>query len=259
MGSLPRGVARHQLFTFFALSYVIGWSMLPFGSFIAFAPLLSVLIVVPLAEGRAGLRRVGARMVRWRVAPVWYLLAVGVPLLVHAVAITANVIAGAPSPAWQQFDPWYSVLLVFGLSLVNPLEGALGEEPGWRGFAQPELQRRRSPLAATAVLALAVTGWHLPLVFLPQFDLTPVDILSTLAVTFWYAWLFNRTGGSALLTLVAHATEGTIDTNALWTAGADTARERVAWMLASVTLAIVLLLADRRAWRAPDAASRTEP
>jgi hypothetical protein len=43
-------------------------------------------------------------------------------------------------------------------------------------------------------------------------------------VTFWYAWLFNHTGGSVLMTLVAHAIEGSIQTEQLWTAGAAAAR-----------------------------------
>jgi uncharacterized protein len=41
---------------------------------------------------------------------------------------------------------------------------------------------------------------------LPQFGLRPVELLTTFAVTFWYAWLFNHTGGSVLMTLVAHST-----------------------------------------------------
>ena len=99
--------------------------------------------------------------------------------------------------------------------------GRLGEEPGWRGFAQPRLQSRWSPLASSALLGVLITGWHLPLVFLPQFDLGLPDIASTVVVTFWYAWLFNRTGGSVLLTLIAHATEGCVNIQGLWPAGAE--------------------------------------
>ncbi|MCD2195790.1 CPBP family glutamic-type intramembrane protease [Actinomycetospora endophytica] len=57
---------------------------------------------------------------------------------------------------------------MFAVRLVNPLDGPLGEEPGWRGFALPGLQARLSPLAATAIaiLAVVVTVWHLPLVLI---------------------------------------------------------------------------------------------
>jgi membrane protease YdiL (CAAX protease family) len=32
--------------------------------------------------------------------------------------------------------------------LINPADGPLGEELGWRGYALPDLQAKRSPLAA---------------------------------------------------------------------------------------------------------------
>ena len=78
------------------------------------------------------------------------------------------------------------------------------EEPSFRGFAQPELQAHRSPMAATAIMAVLVTGWHLPLFFMPVFNAHPIGIVTTVAVTFWYAWLFNHASGSSLLTLIAH-------------------------------------------------------
>lgn len=109
--------------------------------------------------------------------------------------------------------------VVFAIRLVNPLDGPMGEEPGWRGFAQPRLQADRPPLSATALLALLVAVWHLPLVLLPEFDLRPIDLLTTASVTFFYAWLFNRSGGSVLMTLVAHATEGSINTGEFWADG----------------------------------------
>jgi hypothetical protein len=57
------------------------------------------------------------------------------------------------------------------------------------------------------------------LVFIPEFDLALPDIVTTDACRLWYAWLFNRTGGSALLPLIAHATEGSVNIQGLWPAG----------------------------------------
>jgi uncharacterized protein len=248
-------VRRRELVIFFALSYLIAWSTVPFGSFLAFSPLVSAIVVVLIAEGLPGLARLGRRVIRWRVNWIWYAAAIGLPLLVHAVAIGLNMAAGAPAPSLDQFQPWYAVLLVLGLGIVNPLEGPLGEEPGWRGFAQPRLQSKWSPLASTAVLGLLITGWHLPLVFMPQFDLSLPDIATTVAVTFWYAWLFNRTGGSVLLTLIAHATEGSINFQVLWPAGPDADRTTWIWLTSWALLVVALLIFDRKSWRtAPDSA-----
>jgi membrane protease YdiL (CAAX protease family) len=248
-------VRRRELVIFFFLSYLIAWSTLPVGSFLAFSPLISAIIVVTVAEGWRGLARLGRRLIRWRVNWIWYAAAIGLPLLVHAVAIGFNMAAGASAPSLAQFHPWYAVLMVFGVSMVNPLEGPLGEEPAWRGFAQPRLQSRWSPLLSATVLGLLITCWHLPLVFMPQFDLGLPDIASTMLVTFWYAWLFNRSGGSVLLTLIAHVTEGCVNTGALWAAGPDANREAWTWLLSWALLVVALLIFDRKSWRtAPDSA-----
>src|SRR6478609_3681375 len=113
-------VGRHPLAIFFALSYLIAWSMLPFGTFLPFAPLVSAIVVVVIAEGLAGLARLGRRLIRWRVSWVWYAAAIGVPLLVQLVAIGLNLAVGAPAPSLTHFQPWYAVLLLFGLRMVSP-------------------------------------------------------------------------------------------------------------------------------------------
>ncbi|HLM20704.1 MAG TPA: CPBP family glutamic-type intramembrane protease [Propionibacteriaceae bacterium] len=248
-------VRRRELVIFFVLSYLIAWSTLPFGSFLAFSPLFSAIIVVTIAEGWRGLAQVGRRLIRWRVNWIWYAAAIGLPLLVHALAIGLNMAAGAPAPSLAQFQPWYAVLMVFGLSMVNPLEGPLGEEPAWRGFAQPRLQSKWSPLASAALLAVLITSWHLPLVFMPQFDLGLPDIATTVLVTFWYAWLFNRSGGSVLLPLIAHVTEGCVNIHRLWPAGPFTDRQSWTWLIATGLLVLALLIFDRKSWRtAPESA-----
>jgi membrane protease YdiL (CAAX protease family) len=248
-------VRRRELVIFFVLSYLIAWSTLPFGSFLAFSPLFSAIIVVTIAEGWRGLAQVGRRLIRWRVNWIWYAAAIGLPLLVHALAIGLNMAAGAPAPSLAQFQPWYAVLMVFGLSMVNPLEGPLGEEPAWRGFAQPRLQSKWSPFASAALLAVLITSWHLPLVFMPQFDLGLPDIATTVMVTFWYAWLFNRSGGSVLLPLIAHVTEGCVSIHRLWPAGPFTDRQSWTWLIATGLLVLALLIFDRKSWRtAPESA-----
>jgi membrane protease YdiL (CAAX protease family) len=248
-------VRRRELVIFFVFSYLIAWSGMPFGSFYAFSPLISAIVVVSIAEGLPGLARLGRRVIRWRVNWIWYAAAIGLPLVVHAVAIGLNMAAGAPAPSLAQFHPWYSVLLLFGLRMVNFTDGPMGEEPAWRGFAQPRLQANWSPLASTAVLALLITAWHMPLVFMPQFDLGLPDIASTVLVTFWYAWLFNRTGGSVLLPLIAHVTEGCVNTGGLWPAGPDADRHAWMWMISWALLVVALLIFDRKSWhRAPESA-----
>ncbi len=240
-------VRRHRVATFFVLAYVLAWAGIPWNSFYAPGALLAALIVVALTEGLPGLRRLGARVIRWRVSWVWYVLAVAVPLLVHLASVSVNVGLGASAPSLDFLTPWYGLPLAIGLHIVDPFGGPLMEEPSFRGFAQPEMQRNRSRLAATAMMAVLISGWHAPLFFMTVFGAHPIGFVTTVAVTFWYAWLFNHAAGSVLLTLIAHGVEGSVETNSLWS-GADL--ERLNWTYALVwsLVALGLVVVDRRFW-----------
>jgi membrane protease YdiL (CAAX protease family) len=139
------------------------------------------------------------------------------------------------------------------------LDGPLGEEPGWRGYALPHLQTARSPLGAGMILAPLVAMWHLPLVAVGQLD--AIGLAGTAGITLVYVWLFNHTGGSVLLTMVFHVTQGTISYAALGFTGADAVR--MAWIASGLwcALAAVLILLDRPAWQEapPPAVAHRDP
>ncbi len=258
-------VKRHPIITFFVLTYAIGWGCIPFWTFAAFSPLVAALIVIPLTQGLSGLRELGSRMIRWRVRWYWYAVAIGLPLGVVLLTAGLNVALGASAPSLAQFGSVSTILLVFAVRLVNPGDGALGEEPGWRGFALPGLQSTLSPLASTLILGVLVSGWHAPILFLEEGSLQPPIVvgylLGSVAVTFWYSWMFNRTGGSVLITLVSHAFQGTITIGGLWSAGADFAQANLLFGVVASAVAIGLVVFDRKAWRgpAPEPATTTPP
>ncbi|QWH15509.1 CPBP family intramembrane metalloprotease (plasmid) [Bacillus mycoides] len=51
----------------------------------------------------------------------------------------------------------------------NFLAGPLGEEIGWRGFAQIELQKKHSPLKTSIIIGFWWGMWHLPIWFTTGF------------------------------------------------------------------------------------------
>jgi membrane protease YdiL (CAAX protease family) len=263
MSSLSSVVKRHPLITFFVLAYAISWGFLPIEAvrFMPAGPFIAALIVIPLAQGWAGLRELGSRMIRWRVRWYWYVVAIGLPLAVVMLTAGLNVALGASAPSLAQFGSVTTVLMVFAVRLVNPADGALGEEPGWRGFALPGLQSTLSPLVSTLILGVLVSGWHVPILFLEEGGLQPSYLggflLGTVGVTFWYSWLFNHTGGSVLITLIAHATQGTITIGGFWSAGADLAQANLLMGVVASAVAIGLVVFDRKAWRAPAPARAT--
>ena len=246
-------IRRHRLVAFFVLSYAVAWAGWPFWAagllpeplFLACGPLVAALVVVGVAEGRPGYGALLKRMTRWRVGALWWVVALTLPPAMVLATALLNTAAGAPAAAFGGLA-WGELALLFGLYLVNPLGGALGEEPGWRGYALPRLQADRTPLAAALVLGVVVAGWHLPLVVFGM--LGAIGLLSTVAITVVYVWLFNRGRGSALLILVAHALQDSFTFGSLGYSAADTARAEYLYCLVVVVVAATLVVVDRAAW-----------
>lgn len=91
----------------------------------------------------------------------------------------------------------------------------LGEEPGWRGFALPRLQKKYGAFRATLLLGSVWSIWHLPVFFIdPRSShgitnpliLTALILLTALGIvlySFFYTWIYNNSG-SLLLMMVLH-------------------------------------------------------
>lgn len=168
-------------------------------------PIGAALVVTAIADGRPGLRAWARRLWNWKVSWRWY---VGILLSVPAVLVlSALVFSGGRVHA-----PSATVLLALlpGL-LIQMVTTGLAEEPGWRDFALPRMQRLiGAPKAAVAIGALWGV-WHLPL-FLSEWgewpDVTwyrPLEFVA-FCITFnvVMTWVFNRTGQSLPMAMLLH-------------------------------------------------------
>jgi uncharacterized protein len=221
--------------------------LLPRFEFLPIGPLAAALIIIALTEGSAGFRAWGRRLIRWRVGWVWYAAALLLPALLVLLTGFVNMSLGAQAPALADIT-WSGLLTVFAIRLVNPMDGPLGEEPGFRGYAVPLLQAGRVPLLSAVILGALVSLWHFPLVLFGQ--LNSIGLPTTFAITFLYVWLFNRTGGSVLLTLLFHNSQGTFTVGSYGFAGADAGRAEVIYFGFVVLAVLATVLWDRDAWRA---------
>ncbi|HVH95210.1 MAG TPA: CPBP family intramembrane glutamic endopeptidase, partial [Nocardioidaceae bacterium] len=86
---------------------------------------------------------------------------------------------------------------------------ATGEELGWRGFALPRLQARRSALTASLIVGAVWGTYHFPLFLLGSpvrpFALFLPFALSCTIMSIFYTWMYNGTGGSLLIAVLLHA------------------------------------------------------
>lgn len=172
----------------------------------AFAPAFVALALTARAEGRAGVRALLDRLFRWRVRARWYVFALG---FMAAVKLTTALAHRVVTGAWPRFGdtPW--VLLIAATVLSTVVGGQSGEELGWRGYALPRLAARFGLGIASLVLGVIWASWHLPLFWLQGADTLgqsfPAYLLQVTAFSVAIAWLYWRTDGSLLLTMLLHA------------------------------------------------------
>jgi membrane protease YdiL (CAAX protease family) len=203
---------RRGLFAFFLLAFLLSWYpwiiALTRGQTSgpnALGPFVAGIIVTAFAYGRSGLREFFGRLVRWRVGLKWYAITFATPILICLIAVAISLCFVSHSQILNLSTEKLRELpdrFLFTLLFVG-----LGEEPGWRGFALPQLQARHSPFIASLILAPIWALWHLPLIG-NEFPLPIVApfVLSVFGGTFVLTWLFNGTKGSVLLPMLFHAT-----------------------------------------------------
>jgi len=213
MDPITSFIKRHPLITFFVLAYAFSWwpwtlsaANNPFGSpLFPLGPMLAALILAAVIKGRAGLKALLARVVRWRVNLRWYGVALLLPVALGLVAFGLNLLLGAPLPAAAQLPPPAAILS--GL-LVQLIFIGVGEELGWRGFALPRLLEGRSALAASLTLGLLWLGWHLPAY--ATGTISAIFILIPLITASLFTWLHQHTNGSVLIAILFHSMLNTV-------------------------------------------------
>jgi membrane protease YdiL (CAAX protease family) len=135
----------------------------------------------------------------WRAVRIWSTL----PKLVLGVALGASAVLIAAFTAaffmtksgidrWQ----WSSLTQILTLFIPNLLGGPLGEEPGWRGFALPRLQRRFDPVTSSLLLGFLWANWHLPLIMARVYNVA------------WWQFTILTMAASVFLSLICIVTRG---------------------------------------------------
>lgn len=246
-----RGISRPALITFLVLGILLSW----YPWFFALAqgkttgpnPLglfLAALIASAVDGGWRGPVSLLVRIARPRGPALVWLAAILVPAL--ALAITAGVARyrgiaiDLPAPNWTALADQFLITFLFV---------ALGEEPAWRGFLLPMLQRRLHPFIATLAVAAVWAPWHIPL-FGSEFtpDIIPMFLVSLLGGALVLSWLYNATQW-ILPGMICHALINTLGAGFVFQGVAAEAIAQFWWIYAltwlGLGLAVTLLTAGR--------------
>ncbi|HEX5905870.1 MAG TPA: hypothetical protein VFY56_02545 [Propionibacteriaceae bacterium] len=93
---------KHPLIAFFVLAYLLTWWIYPLlryspllGIFGLFGPALAAIIMAAVTEGKAGVKALLSRVVRWRVGLPWYAVALGLPTVLSLATAALYYLVGA--------------------------------------------------------------------------------------------------------------------------------------------------------------------
>ena len=220
--SAPTTTARSFPLMYFVLALAVTWVLwwlavldarglisvpIPAQPLGAFGPLVAAVIVTAQESGRAGLRSLLGRILQWRVAPIWYGVALLGPIVLYLAALALEMLLGGQPPSLGALIGVLPMVAIITLYMVFFV--ALGEEVGWRGYALPALQARYGALVSSVILGALWALWHLPLFFNPDLHYSNLPFVLQLAfqipVAILFTWVFNSTGGSVLIAILMHA------------------------------------------------------
>jgi membrane protease YdiL (CAAX protease family) len=143
----------------------------------------------------------------WRadVAARWYLFAAGYFAVIKLLAALIHRIG---TGAWPAFGKESVALMLAAVVVSTPVQA--GEEIGWRGYALPRMAARLGYGPASIVLGVIWSAWHLPFFLMTagadKYQQSfPLYLAATTALSVAMAFLYVRSGGSVLLTMLMHA------------------------------------------------------
>ncbi len=140
----------------------------------------------------------------------WYVFAF-LPLILYTLAVIVAI--ATENSILNTFDLTASNVfrLLFSLEagffIYFFTRGALGEEPGLRGFALPRLQSRHTPFVASVIIGIFWAGWHIPVLFGRDVVSIVAFLLLAFVLSFIFTWLFNNTKQSLIPVMIFHASQ----------------------------------------------------
>lgn len=170
--------------------------LLPLAMLGIFGPTVAAIVVVRAESGWPGVRALFASLRPRHVRLADAALALLLPATSLGAVLLVLRLFGREGPIAYTPDVGH---LVVGVVI------AFAEETGWRGVAQPRLERRYGPLGGACVVGLLWTLWHVPMFVGAGVPLGWLPVMAPFFVggSLLFGWLQRRTG-SLLVVVLAH-------------------------------------------------------
>lgn len=215
----------------------------------AFAPMMAAITLVLREEGWKGTRVFLGQALNFRIKPVYLVLALALPVLIHAIAHYLALAVGLDVaktliPTEIPVAPIVLAIPTFILMLVI---GGGQEEFGWRGYAQEPLQEKIGVIPASLVIGVIWGIWHLPLWFMAG-DLHGAYsflafVMMTTSISIVYAWLYNSSGKKLIVVIFFHAMSNTAAPLLPFLHGIEGKPESAYWIYAAVNVIFGIIFA----------------
>ncbi|MBP8950479.1 MAG: CPBP family intramembrane metalloprotease [Candidatus Promineofilum sp.] len=134
----------------------------------AWTPTMAYAIVHRKANPGQSLWRYVAGLFTTRVRLLPLLASLLIPVVATAVVWLGYALVSGQAPLALIAD--LSGMAIFVMFFDSLIRGPLGEELGWRGYLQVELNKRFSLLKASLIVGVIWAVWHLPLWFIAGYQ-----------------------------------------------------------------------------------------
>jgi membrane protease YdiL (CAAX protease family) len=174
-------------------------------------PMISAIIVIKIYYGNEELKKFFKSFIKFKVEFKWYIIIIAIPFVLSMLSIMFNLISGGDISGVFAIE---SSFIAYTLLFINQVFTSGLEEPGWRGFATPEMQKFKNAEDSGFYIGIFWGIWHFPFLIYLYTTVMEMEVFLIVLTLVGYValiipmsivnvWIFNNTKSTGIL-ILAH-------------------------------------------------------